>query len=47
MLYAVANVHMEGTCVIVDVSYNDLRVGVVITDVFNVTFTVEHCSYVD
>ena len=47
MLYTVANVHMEGTCVIVDVSYNDLRVGVVITDVFNVTFTVEHCSYVD
>ena len=48
MLYAVANVHMEATCVIVDVTYNDLRVGVVITtDVFNVKFTLAHCSYVD
>ena len=48
MLYTVADVHMEASCVIIDVSSNDLGVGVVITlDGLNVKFTLEHCGYID
>lgn len=48
MLYTVANVHMEASCIIIDVTNYDLGVGVVITlDGLNVKFTPEHCSYID
>ena len=48
MLYAIANVNMKTSRVIVDVSYYDLRVGVVIAlDVVYIEFTFEHRCYVD
>ena len=48
MLYAIAKVNMKALRVIVDVSYYDLRVGVVIAlDVVYVKFTFEHPGYVD
>lgn len=48
MLYAIANVNMKASRVIVDVSYYDLRVGVVIAlDVVYVKFIFEHSGHVD
>ena len=48
MLYAIAKVNMKTSRVIVDVSYYDLRVGVVIAlDVVYIEFTFEHRCYVD
>lgn len=48
MLYTVADVNMEASCVIIDVTNYDLGVGVVITlNGFNVKFTLEHSSYID
>ena len=48
MLYAIANVNMKASRVIVDVSYYHLRVGVVIAlDVVCIEFTFKHCRYVD
>ena len=43
MLYTVANVHVEASCVVVDISYHDLGVGVIVArDVFDIKFTLEH-----
>ena len=48
MLYTVADLHMEASCAIIDVSNNNLGVSVVITlDGLSVKFTLEHCSYID
>ena len=48
MLYAIADVNMKASRVIVDVSYYDLRVGVVVAlDVVYVEFTFEHPGHVD
>ena len=48
MLYAIANVNMKASHVVVDVSYYNLRVGVaIVLDVFYIKFTFEHPGHVD
>ena len=48
MLYMVADVHVEVSCVIIDVTNYDFGDGVVISlDVLNVKFILEHFSYID
>lgn len=45
MLYMVADVNVEASCVIIDVTNYDLGVGVVITlNGFNVKFTLEQMT---
>jgi len=46
-LGCVANIYVEASCIVVDVSDHDLRVFVVVAiDVLNIKFTLEHCSYI-